>query len=543
MSLAADDLTTRKAELKQQIARHCLIRSEQERLVNSRGEEQAWMFDLRPALLDGSSAVIIAELFWAEMMRYWPFQVAAQELAGVPLLAAVLTVGAQRGYAATGVIVRKERKQHGRQRSIEGDLSDLPIILVDDVVNSGGSVERTVAVLAALGGQVSHLFTVLDFGSAAASRKLGRLGLRGVSLFALSDFGLVSGGSRPEAVSPPPLSIRWRFAPKTLTYSYVARKAAVVVQDSRVYHATEAGWLHVLDAITGELVWEAQLAHHHKGIWSTPLVHQGAVYVGSYDGAAYKLDQATGAVIWRYEGADWIGSSPCLNGVGDLVYFGLEYGLGETKGAIVALSSATGEPVWRFAAQGQVHASPIFIGSGHVACGANDGRMRCLMARSGEPVWDVDLGGDIKSRAVLGRRGRRLFIGSCSGAVYALDVLSGDVVWRFDVPGPVYSIPLLLGDYLYITCTDGFVYKLGAERGRLLAKRKIGGKLFASPVLDGDVLLVGSTNGGFARLSLDTLDIQSIHSFDERITSEAAVDAAGVYIASFDGQLYAVDPI
>ena len=539
--MTTDDLPSTRTALQDWIAARCIFTSDRELLLNSRGERQAWMLDLRPALLDGRAAGLIAELFWGRMAQHWPFQLAAQELAGVPLLAALLTKGAQLGFEASGVVIRKERKQHGRQRTIEGDLTALPVVLVDDVVNSGGSVAKALAVLAALEARTPWVFSVIDFGSPAARARLEAEGVASESLFGLVDFGLDLQFPKGQRAEAPPLTIRWSFTPKRRPYGYVARKAAPVVAFGMVYHATEAGWLHALDLQTGEVRWERQLARRSKGLWSTPAVTADAVYIGSYDGVVFRLDRVGGAEVWRFEGADWVGSSPCLNAAGDRLYIGLEYALGGGTGAVAALDTATGELIWRAETPAVVHASPVVLPHGVVVCGANDGRLRALDARSGEAVWETDLGGDIKAAATTGPRGQRLFAGSCDAAVYAVEAADGRIAWRQETEGEVYAPPLLVEGFLYAASTDGAVYKFGAGQGRRLARRQIGGKLFAAPVRDGDTLLVGSTNGQLARLRLDDLSIVSLHAFEERITSEVAVSRLGPLVSTFDGQLFAVD--
>jgi outer membrane protein assembly factor BamB len=53
---------------------------------------------------------------------------------------------------------------------------------------------------------------------------------------------------------------------------------------------------------------------------SSPIVANGIVYLGSFDGNLYALDASTGAYLWSYFIGDWISSSPAVaNGV---VYIG-----------------------------------------------------------------------------------------------------------------------------------------------------------------------------------------------------------------------------
>jgi outer membrane protein assembly factor BamB len=67
--------------------------------------------------------------------------------------------------------------------------------------------------------------------------------------------------------------------------------------------------------------------------------------------------------------------------------------------------------------------------------------------------------------------GDRVFFGSSSdGAVYALDVKSGDVLWRFYTEGPIRFAPAIWRDRLLVASDDGHLYALATGDGNLLWK-------------------------------------------------------------------------
>jgi len=50
----------------------------------------------------------------------------------------------------------------------------------------------------------------------------------------------------------------------------------------------------------GSVVWNfAVNARGHKNLWSSPALHDGRVYFGSYDGNVYCLNAVTGTEVWR----------------------------------------------------------------------------------------------------------------------------------------------------------------------------------------------------------------------------------------------------
>jgi len=67
--------------------------------------------------------------------------------------------------------VRKEPKGHGTQRSLEGARLDpgTPVVLVDDVVTTGGSIQRAFHTLDELGMEIVGALTLVDRGDVAGA--------------------------------------------------------------------------------------------------------------------------------------------------------------------------------------------------------------------------------------------------------------------------------------------------------------------------------------------------------------------------------------
>jgi orotate phosphoribosyltransferase len=85
------------------------------------------------------------------------------------------------------VLVRKEAKQHGTQRAIEGVLEEGdPVTVIEDVLTTGGEAIRAIEKVRAAGGTVLGLVAVLDREEGAAAN-LHELGVPFTPLFRKSD--------------------------------------------------------------------------------------------------------------------------------------------------------------------------------------------------------------------------------------------------------------------------------------------------------------------------------------------------------------------
>lgn len=111
-----------------------------------------YLFETRPDVLR-DVARLLARSLPPETTR-----LAGPALGGIPLATAVAL--------ETGlpfVIVRPEAKDHGTGRTIEGSLSPGDrVVVLEDVVTTGGQAVRAARAIAAAGGQVILILAVVD---------------------------------------------------------------------------------------------------------------------------------------------------------------------------------------------------------------------------------------------------------------------------------------------------------------------------------------------------------------------------------------------
>lgn len=93
-------------------------------------------------------------------------------------------------------------------------------------------------------------------------------------------------------------------------------------------------------------------------------------------------------------------------------------------------------------------------------------------------------------------RGRRVFVGSADGALYALSAPEGDPLWRFQTLSFVQSAPLY--DYrenvVYFGSHDGAFYKVDADSGRLIWRLSTQAEVARRPILSGNVIYFANAN-------------------------------------------------
>jgi orotate phosphoribosyltransferase len=107
-----------------------------------------------------------------------------------PIVGGVLTAAAIRGRTLDGFLIRKEAKGHGTGRYVEGPVQPgARVVIVDDVVTTGGSSLQAIERIQEFGCQVVQVVAVVDRLEGAEANFAAR-GLNLRSLLTIRDFGL-----------------------------------------------------------------------------------------------------------------------------------------------------------------------------------------------------------------------------------------------------------------------------------------------------------------------------------------------------------------
>lgn len=138
--------------------------------------------------------------------------------------------------------------------------------------------------------------------------------------------------------------------------------------------------------------------------------------------------------------------------------------LAETRQHLVAIDLRTGQPRWRFRAQG--HSGLSIARSGRVLLvTSGDGTLDALDLASGEVVWRFSDGVRFCLRPTVCREVAIAVAGSPgggTGAVYAFELYSGKLLWQRELPAAPSSDPVCAGDVVIAPCGR-------SQKARLLA--------------------------------------------------------------------------
>jgi len=469
------------------------------------GGRQVWLFDLRALMTQSDDLNLLAEVFWDKMEDQWPFQVGGLEVGAIPLVAAIVMKGREKDLKVNSFVVRKSRKKKGLCKQIEGSLTDDPIVVVDDLINSGQSMRRVLAAVSEEHKTVHTIFTYLDFENESAKILMEEEQINYVGIFKLSEFDVAITKNKPP-MYPEKNTLKpdWVFKVPMPNYVFSIPHSGPVFDAQHVYYGADNGYFYAVNKRSGDKVWEFKTGESLKGIFSTPVLTEHGVIFGAYDGSVYHLDREDGTVIWEAPVAEFIGSSPVLAPELNLVFIGLEHSIFNNQGALVALNLETGEKVWEQFTEHYMHSSPAYWAEEQlVTVGSNDGKVFLFEARNGRKIWEFAMEGPLKAAPTFDIKRRQIIAPSFDKNCYGIDIDTGQENFRFSAGHVFYNTALVVEDRLYVGSCDKSFYIYDLEAKKLLKKLTTAGRILSHPqLINGDVWF-GSNDGGVRQMDLE----------------------------------------
>lgn len=149
-----------------------------------------FFFDMKMISMDpeGSNLIsdVILEILKSEDVAY----IGGLESGAIPIVSSLCTKSWTNKRPISGFFVRKEKKERGTKKFIEGNLDEnSKVILVDDVTTQGGSVLKAVERVREYNCTVDKVITVVDR-LAGAKENLKKHDIELIALFTKDDFGV-----------------------------------------------------------------------------------------------------------------------------------------------------------------------------------------------------------------------------------------------------------------------------------------------------------------------------------------------------------------
>ncbi|WP_157981837.1 outer membrane protein assembly factor BamB [Aliidiomarina soli] len=269
-----------------------------------------------------------------------------------------------------------------------------------------------------------------------------------------------------------------------------------------LYVGNESGMLYAINKDNGEIQWQSQLEGE---VISAPAVGEGYVVLHLGNGMVVGLNAADGEEQWRHEeevpALTLRGSSSPVISAGGVI-------LGTNNGRAAVLVLESGQMAWdeRVATPSggsdlerivDIDATPVVRGD-QVYMLAFNGELVALQLRTGEVVWRRDYQGHRTPQVA----GSRIFLTTSESHVVAVDRLSGNERWRLaDLYGRSLTEPAVLSGQLVVADRFGFVHWLDRDSGQIIGRYEANDPIQVAPIRAGDKVIVMTIDGRLVALT------------------------------------------
>lgn len=342
---------------------------------------------------------------------------------------------------------------------------------------------------------------------------------------------------------------------------------SVAVDAGRAVFGANDGRVYCVDSVSGALVWRCDAERPEPRAFqqfSMARAYDGRVYIGSAGRKVHCIDGQTGRLLWSIEASHWVRSRPIVH-AGLLMVGGLD---GWVRAYTLRPRGKDDrpEPAWALRLGRFALLADLVLADGVLLMTDAGLRLHAVDAVSGRLLWSrplllhADCGGVAVQVDEMGSGGfhqskptmadGRVYCGSPSRFVVAVDQQTGAECWRFEMGGAVSGAPayaahgqgaeksgrVLIGQQ---GGEDAF-YCLDARTGEPVWKQALGWVWSSANVADGRVF-VPCVDGHFACLDLADGAIRWRYRSARAAHPEAPVADGVVYFGSWDHFVYAFD--
>lgn len=541
------DMKNRKEDLRQLLINNALKFNLG---IRSNKKPYHWILDCREICLSPSGAYLAASLLFEKVKKYNCTQIGGIAIGADPIVGAMVLYGFLNNHPLSGFIIRKQAKAYGLQKVIEGDFKPgEPVILVDDIVNSGESIFYAVDLLKSMGCEICAVVSIINF-KRKGYKRLRENNIPVEYIFDLKDLYIEN---RPLIQETPNSALRWRLNDINMWPVTIPRSTPALHGDNLLFGTNEGVFL-CIDKNDGLVQWRKDLGiKNPKGILSSPCIDGDRVYFGAYNGYLYCLDANDGLEIWKTNNCSWIGSSPCMDRT--KIYIGIEYNdNGESshadpkleiqnawqdigplenneRGGLCAYSKDNGQPLWHLETGHYIHSSPcIDTVRNIVVVGCNDGYIYAADSQSGRLCWKFKTGFPTRAGFVIDQDMGCVYFGSENGVIYCMAVKSGRLNWARRIGARIYNTPEIKKDFVIISTVSQRIFALDKSNGRIHWFYNTKNLIFGSTKTTDDHVYCGD-NGGYLHV-IDIKNGELIEKYDtgNEILTKPVVEHGTAYL-------------
>ncbi len=248
-------------------------------------------------------------------------------------------------------------------------------------------------------------------------------------------------------------------------------RTGVTIDGDLAFVGTNRGTVYAVDLTDGSIAWQREF----DALLATSIaVADGSVLIGlqgdrDTQPVVVALDVSSGEERWRHEPDATSAAVSAVSAVDGTAY-AIFSGLSETR--VEAIAITDGAPRWSRRLSGAFDVAPPLVGGGAVVVTDLIGHTRALDAADGTDRWDFAQN-VATFRGVPALIGNHVLVPSRDGELGAIDLTSGELVWRGEPDGAPMHALAPAGDVLVVVRGGS---RIGVDGPRARPRRRAPGR-------------------------------------------------------------------
>jgi outer membrane protein assembly factor BamB len=194
---------------------------------------------------------------------------------------------------------------------------------------------------------------------------------------------------------------------------------------------------------------------------------------------------------------------------------------------------------WSFQAKDSIESSAAIV-DGIIYVGSMDASLYAVNLSTGKVVWRYAASGPIQESSPCVSNGV-VYIGDLNGILHAVDASTGKVRWTFKAEGEIRSSPNCLDGRIYFGSYDQNLYCLSAAKGTLIWKYTTEGPVHCTPSINKSRVFVSGCDETFRAIDRTTgKQIFSVP-LGAYAGASAAIDEDHAYVGTFGNEVLGLD--
>lgn len=424
-----------------------------------------WIFDFRRWILQSDILEKFSCFFRDLYEKEFPFQIWWIEAWAIPLISWIILEWQKRWKKTNWFFVRKERKEKWLWNTIEWNLDENKIIIVDDILNSWESLIRVKKWLDNIKRNIYKVFLFVNFWTERWKYTIHELKLNIEYLFNLWDFWLEDTWTKWFSKYPiifPKLKKLYHEQNQNLFLN--SPKSSPIFYDWKIYTWFESWYFYSLCANTWNIIWSFNVCQKlwHKNILSSPILVKNNIIFWAYNWNLYFINIDNWDINYIFEKADFIWSSPCYDEKNNLLYVWLEYSWNQNKWSLIAIDFDTKKIIWEHYFDDFVHASPE-TKNWLVICWWNDWKIIIVEWKSWTIIYEIEINSPVKWWFTFDEKAEKCYFWTHDNFFYCLNIISWNFEWKFKTDDIIYTKALIIKNNIFFWSLDKSFYHLNIK--------------------------------------------------------------------------------